>query len=190
MAFNGAPPVTRAPAGGKGLALTLRGLLPFNRYGSGPATMGQTLVADGLGGALFRTNSSCSLTNSANQSIPTGTWTSITFDTERFDTDTMHEGVTHSSRLTCNTAGIYICGGGWEIATSTASFYVRVFLNGATTVAFTQQNSSVAQNVMCTGMVQLAAGDYIELQAFQTSGGNLNSQTEPYAPLFWASKVG
>lgn len=190
MAFSDAPPVTRAPAAGKGLALTLRGLLPFNRYGSGPATMGQTLVADGRGGAAFRTNSAVALSNSANQVIPTGTWTSVTFDTEKFDTDTMHEGSTHPSRITCNTAGIYICGGGWEIATSTASFDVRVFLNNTSVVAFTQQNSSVAQNVMCTGMVQLAAGDYIELQAFQTSGGNLNSQTEPYAPLFWASKVG
>lgn len=53
MAFSDAPPVTRAPAGGKGLTLTLRGLLSHKIYGSGPAAAGTVLTADGKGAAGF-----------------------------------------------------------------------------------------------------------------------------------------
>lgn len=53
MAFTDPPPVASTPTAGKGLALTLRGLLPFNKYGSGPASAGAVLLADGKGAASF-----------------------------------------------------------------------------------------------------------------------------------------
>src|SRR5690242_2498740 len=41
------------------------------------------------------------------QSIPNNTPTVMLFDTEDFDTDTMHSTSVSTSRLTCNTAGTY-----------------------------------------------------------------------------------
>src|SRR5262249_52738845 len=45
------------------------------------------------------------------QAIPTGTWTPVQLDAEQFDTDTIHDTATNNSRLTCKTAGIYLCVG-------------------------------------------------------------------------------
>src|SRR4051812_22326758 len=44
---------------------------------------------------------------STTQSITTSTWTLLTFDGEDFDTDTIHDIVTNTDRLTCKTAGKY-----------------------------------------------------------------------------------
>ena len=41
----------------------------------------------------------------------TGNWVAVTFDTERFDTDTIHSTSTNTSRLTINTGGKYLIGG-------------------------------------------------------------------------------
>src|SRR5262245_40483526 len=46
--------------------------------------------------------------HSANQSINSGTNTTLNFDSERFDSDTIHDNVTNNSRLTCKTAGKYL----------------------------------------------------------------------------------
>ena len=46
--------------------------------------------------------------NSANISVSDSTWTSMTFDSERYDTDSIHSTASNTSRLTCVTAGKYL----------------------------------------------------------------------------------
>src|SRR5947199_110600 len=42
------------------------------------------------------------------QSVANGTWTLVLLDGEDFDTDTIHDTVTNTDRLTCKTAGKYL----------------------------------------------------------------------------------
>jgi len=51
---------------------------------------------------------SCKVTKSTDQTIPTGVHTPITWDTENYDTNDMHNTVTNNSRITIKTAGKYL----------------------------------------------------------------------------------
>ena len=46
--------------------------------------------------------------HSSNQSITNNTFTVLSLNSERWDTDSIHDNSTNNSRLTCNTAGKYI----------------------------------------------------------------------------------
>ena len=73
--------------------------------------------------------------NSAAQSITTSSATALTFDTERYDTDTIHSTSVNTSRLTCITAGIYIISGQMEFASNTVGLReVFIQLNGTTRI--------------------------------------------------------
>ena len=46
--------------------------------------------------------------NNADLTIPTASWTNLTFNSEDFDTDTIHDTSTNTDRLICKTAGVYL----------------------------------------------------------------------------------
>lgn len=115
------------------------------------------------------------------QSILDDTVTSIEFDTEDFDTDGIVDvGGANPSRLVVPITGKYIASGTGSIATNTTGVRACIIkVNGTTEVAVNQQNApSVAfAMVVCTPPLSLTAGDYLELQVYQNSGGPLNTQT-------------
>lgn len=136
--------------------------------------------------------------NSAVQAIATATWTSITFDTERFDTDAFHSTATNTSRLTIPTTGYYFIGADLSLAanaTGTARF-CRFFLNGTTRIGGEQGAgyTPVAGNVIRfnpSTIYSLTATNYVEVQLFQDSGGNLNSEvTANSTPEFYIHRIG
>jgi hypothetical protein len=57
---------------------------------------------------IQNTNVSVNVIKGTSQPIDTGVYTALTFDTETFDTDNMHDNTTNPTRLTVNTAGLYI----------------------------------------------------------------------------------
>ncbi len=118
------------------------------------------------------------VTNSTSQAgVVTSTWTSITFDTEIYDTDTMHSTSSNTSRLTATTAGLYQITGviSWDSDT-TNERRVRVLANGATIVAGaidTRPTAGVAVLYHPVhGQIHLAASGYVELQVWQNSGSD------------------
>ena len=139
--------------------------------------------------------------HSANQSIATGTLTALAFDSERVDQDglgtsTIHDNVTNNSRLTCRVAGIYLIAGTIEWASNaTGNRGGGVKLNATTFISFAQVaacGGGAATVVPISPRIyQLAVNDYVELFAFQTSGGNLNATfTGNYAPSFEMARLG
>lgn len=115
------------------------------------------------------------------QTITTGTNTAITLnDAESYDTDNFHSTVTNLSRITipASMGGIYQLTAATQWAVSaTGNRITFLQVNGVTplvgsTVAGVAGNS-LQQNV--TAVVSLAAGDYVELIVFQSSGGNLTT---------------
>lgn len=131
--------------------------------------------------------------HNAAQSIPNNTATTLAFNSERNDTDTIHDTVTNNSRLTCKTAGVYAISGTLEYATNaTGERSVAIRLNGTTYIAAAANSGGISvTQLSCTTQYIMAVNDYIELIAFQDSGGALNvNSTANYSPEFMMTRLG
>lgn len=134
------------------------------------------------------------VTHDANQLIAHNTLTALAFNTERFDTDVIHDNVTNNSRLTCKTAGKYLIIGQVRFDTNNAGLrYIDIKLNGTTIIAVSQWDTAQdgrTQAIVAT-IYDLAATNYVELEVFQTSGGNLNVELAAnWSPEFMMVLVG
>jgi hypothetical protein len=138
----------------------------------------------------------CRIYNSGNLSIATATNTSLTFDSERYDVGGCHSTSTNTSRLTVPTggAGVYHIGGcAVFAATATGIRALWVLLNSSTRIVqkldAATSGGDQAMAVSCD--YKLAAGDYVELQVIQSSGGLLNiNSSASYSPELWWHWVG
>lgn len=126
----------------------------------------------------------CSVFKSATQGITRNTWTTVTFDSEVFDTDTLHDTSTNNSRITVPIAGKYFV---WANAhmdttgTTTPSLVGgRVIKNGVATalvqgiaIATAVAGSGDVDTIVdVAGIVTLAANDYVELQMIGNTASN------------------
>jgi hypothetical protein len=136
----------------------------------------------------------CRVYRSTNQSITTATSTAITFNSERFDTDAMHDVVTNTDRITINTAGLYVISGNVTFDTSATGIReLTIELNGTTAIArLSVGNRSDNYNIASvTCAYKLAATDFVKLVVYQTSGGALNVLSQAnFSPEFSAVWVG
>lgn len=120
-----------------------------------------------------------------------GSWVAVTFDSERMDTDTMHSTVTNTSRITFTTAGTYLVGGELTFETNATGVRgARIRLGGATVLVESPiQAGSAAEEGRCpvSTLYAFTAGQYVELEGYQTSGGSLNVKANTNSsPEFWA----
>jgi hypothetical protein len=109
----------------------------------------------------------------------TGNYLAIPFGLERFDVGGCHSTVSNTSRLTVPSgeAGTYVIGGGCTWAASGVGVrQLRLIVNGSTEIALQRLASETDTTPAFTisGYYDLVAGDYVELQAFQNSGGSLD----------------
>lgn len=117
--------------------------------------------------------------HNADQSIADNTLTVVALNSERWDTDTIHDTATNNSRLTCKTAGKYqitFTGLFGVHATGERGLFIR--LNGTTYIAG-DQRMSVTDGVdgaaaTISRLYDLAVNDYVEGVVLQKSGGALN----------------
>lgn len=135
----------------------------------------------------------CRVYSSVNQNILTATDVALTFNQERFDTDTMHSNVTDNSRITFTTGGVYVmtfCMT-WE-ANATGDRKIRIRLNGATIIVADEKSSDQNDDFDHTvsTIYKVAAGDYIEAYVAQNSGVTLQSIANGnYAPEMAVARV-
>lgn len=121
------------------------------------------------------------LTRAAAQVMASGVYTTMLWDTEQFDTDTMHDLVTNTSRITIKTAGVYKIVGSISWAGIAQADYreINILYNGTSTVArdgrAAVNNAGVSTDMGCECTVECAVGDYFELRGYQNTGGNLNA---------------
>ena len=140
-------------------------------------------------------NVGCRVSNSANISVAHNTAVKLTFNEEDYDTDSMHSTSSNTSRITFNTAGKYLVWGSAQWATTSGGRrQLSIKLNDTSFVA-ANEFASVAdastnplQQVMCT--YEFSVGDYVELQAVQTSGGAINVVVGgEYSPKFGVTRL-
>jgi hypothetical protein len=116
----------------------------------------------------------------------TGNWLAVPLDSERFDTDGIHSTTTNTSRMTAQRSGVYQINGNIEFdSNSTGVRAVGIRLNGSTFIAVVLMTAVNGFNhplsVSCH--YSMLAGDYVELMAYQNSGGNLNvNATSNWSP--------
>lgn len=137
---------------------------------------------------------SCRVYNSANIAVTTATWTSLTFDSEQYDVGGLHSTSSNTSRFTIPSggAGKYTFKGCCEFAAnSTGARAIRILLGGTVTLwqdsrpTVPSASGTTVMNIACD--YALTVGEYVELQVFQDSGGNLNAlATANYSPYFSA----
>lgn len=131
----------------------------------------------------------CRLYNSTTQAIASGAVHTISFDTERFDTDGMHVSGS-PTHITFNTAGKYLVGATISMHSSAATLInPTIRLNATSFIASAQIAPIASQNTeIAIGTIyQFAAADFIELGVFHNAGVNVNSDNfTDYAPCLWA----
>lgn len=125
----------------------------------------------------------CFLSKSATQALTTATFTALTFNTEDIDTDGFHSTVSNTSRITIPTGkdGKYLVTPQVRFeGNATGRRILALYKNGVLVALnqFEQNPNTGAITVGNSFLISLVATDYIELFAYQTSGGNLNANTE------------
>lgn len=121
----------------------------------------------------------CSVFNSGTQNVGNGgTFNSLTADSENFDNDGMHSLVSNTARITANTAGryLFVATVSFAAGSTTGDRAVRFLLNGTGSFAGLRisgnQVSGNATVISAARMITMAAGDFVECEAAQTSGAN------------------
>lgn len=167
-----------------------------------PTTAGliPTSWGDAVNAAVLWLGSSrpaCRVYNSANFTHnSTGNWLAVTFNSERYDTTGLHSVAANTSRITIAETGLYEVGGCVEFAgNSTGRRDVQVWVDGSSANAFLADgNDGLGSGVWrktINGPFRIAAGSYIELMVFQSSGGNLAvNNNGNYSPEFWCHWIG
>jgi hypothetical protein len=132
---------------------------------------------------------------SANNPIPSGggTYTALVFNQERYDTHAMHSTSSNTSRLTCVVPGVYrIWGRVYWPGSSTGYRELEILRNGTDQIALITESNpgTVALAQEITVEWELAKDSYVELRAFQSSGGTLNATAvNYYSPTFGMSWI-
>lgn len=119
----------------------------------------------------------CEVSHNTTQSIANNTAVEVTFNTEWYDTDSMHDTATNNSRITSATTGIYLVTAQVAFAPNTTGTR-ELWLRRSDGTVYGRQSFNPANNnngfLSTAWHVPLTAGQYVETFAFQNSGGALN----------------
>ena len=146
----------------------------------------------------FRANSylaqpGCRIRHSVAQATVTGVVLILTFDTELFDPFEMHDGV-NPTRITIRVSGRYYVGANIRFAANAVNRRrVNLVVNGVNSIGNIQLATSPVGpcGINASVLWDFVAGDFIEANAFQDSGGGLNvDSVANIGPEFFAQRVG
>lgn len=136
------------------------------------------------------------VSRSTSQSIPHNSSTAIAFDVEEYDYAAGNFGgiaggaiwsAATPTRLIAPFTGTYITqGSGQFAANATGARIITLSVNGTTNISVSNGGGAAAWYVgsPISADIRLAAGDYVEMYAYQTCGGALNFDA---AYPIWAS---
>jgi hypothetical protein len=159
-------------------------------WNSGPKAMGDYYLSP----PMFRGH------QSAAQAVASNTYVAMSLDVTDVDTDNGHSNVTNNTRYTCQVPGWYLAEGYVALVNNTGAqsiLFVMLALNstGGTpnTVPGLQQRLIKGANSFTaasgSGMLKMAAGDYLEVWTWQDSGSSINTAPNtdlcPALNLLW-----
>ena len=149
-------------------------------------------------GLAWQIQPACRVYNDANIDPATSSWVTLTFNSERFDTNALHDTSTNTSRITipANGGGLYTIGASIAFGTSgitsgEAIFGLRLLLNGSTVIG---QNQFVTGTTSAAGvnfsrvvstLYALSATNYVEAQVYTNWNVDVIASGN-HSPEFWA----
>jgi len=158
-----------------------------------------TLVADSdeATGMKWQIQPAVRVTQAADQSVGAAAYASLTFDTEVYDTDAMHNPAVEPTRLTvpANGDGIYFIQGNVEFdnngGTGQQELGIRILLDGVTVIAEMYDNANEDDENISLYIATdypIAATHYVELQAYTEKNDNIK-YISAHTPVFSARWV-
>lgn len=111
------------------------------------------------------------------QAIPDDTYTYLDLNSERYDTDNIHDLITNNSRLTFKTAGIYLIISHVEFvsnATGLRKLIIKINRTTNVLVYTVEAITGDSTTMIATTLYSAAVDDYVENMVYQNSGGALN----------------
>ncbi|HVW33470.1 MAG TPA: hypothetical protein VHL53_13100 [Acidimicrobiia bacterium] len=140
----------------------------------------------------------CRVYHNTTQSVSDNTITVVSFNSERFDTDTMHDTSSNNSRLTIKTAGLYLVTftGVFAQGSDYARVYADIQLNGATAIAIDDKATPAiahSPGVRVSTVYKLAVNDYLQARVYHDNTANTARNllnTGNYSPEFAAVRIG
>ncbi len=116
--------------------------------------------------------------NTTVQSIPNSVYTPISFSSEAWvDPIFVHSTSTNNSRIYITNTGKYVAIGNFQFYSNSTTGRGGAFrVNGTSIlgVIFNNNDTSEPTTRVCTELLNLTSGSYVELVAWQGSGGSLN----------------
>lgn len=124
------------------------------------------------------------------QALSAATLTVVTFDAEENDTDAYHSTVTNTGRFTVPSGkdGVFVATG-YVFSGVNGVFLARWRKNGTTAIrgqTIVTNANTTGGIVVTTGPIPLVATDYLELQAYLSSGGNIGDASNAEQQCFGA----
>lgn len=149
----------------------------------------------------------CRVRHSANLSITDSTLTELgvtagttaCFDTERYDTASLHDTVTNPGRITIPVAGIYLVSFNGHFVSRNDYFqiYADLRLNGTTTIATANIGSfngvTLSPDIEAHTQYKFAVNDYVTVRVYQDNNANAAANLETqgnFSPEFSATWIG
>lgn len=122
------------------------------------------------------------VTMSVDAAVSHDTVATISWDTESFDTDSIHSTVTASNRLTVPTGVSYVDLTAmitWASSSSGAQRFSEIKKNGTTRVAASRTPPvDASESTMLSGPLAVTGGDYFDVSVYQDSGSSLNLEAD------------
>lgn len=163
-------------APGRGLQIPTEGL----RDGSVTAAKlapGANVIQDGsVTPAKFASLPATKVYKSSVTTLSNGVETSLTFDTERFDTANLHDVVTNPDRLTCQQSGLYLITMSFNsnVSPTTGVLRAGIYKNGIVNALARSAMSPNAVTHTISTFAKLAFGDFVVARVLNTTGGAVN----------------
>ena len=125
---------------------------------------------------------SCYVFNNAAQAVTSGSYNTLTFDSEYFDTNSIHSTSSNTSRLTVPSGlgGKYLMTTSLQTASSIiVDFYMKILVSGNEKFRSNWRSPGNSENINgnLAVVLDLVAADYVEIQVYQASGVNQNITT-------------
>jgi hypothetical protein len=141
----------------------------------------------------------CRVFNNANLPVVNNTNTALTFNSERYDTDSMHSTSSATERITFNTAGLYIIHASVQFSSDTDYIFLDLWIENqaASTLVWTNNvnpgASGTAWAMDISSVFKFAAGDWIRAMVKQMNTSAATNAIEAgasYSPEFGATWIG
>jgi len=141
----------------------------------------------------YRVPPMCRVKQTSGQVVNDAENAPLAFDAEDFDTDAMHDNATNNSRITINTAGVYLVIASVRYTAGVSDdTRISILKNGGNVGIDERGPNNTRSGMQVMGYYDLAAADYLEAQVYQNNSANTARTTDtPYTFLSaaWIGQV-